>query len=304
MAGTLSESTYPATFTGISLSDLARDGRQPGVYVSLYRPNGVIDNADPLPYYVSIYNGTGVSFDPWHLTFSFDGVIEHAWNATVEHDGTTVHVTPEPWNRVLRQGQLRHFGFVGSSNDGARPRPEEGSYVLRGTEIDLPPLSATSGHDECELEVTFVVQAEGRWWESQSWSAFGEFYVRNLGDEPADWALKWDGFGSGRRTVRLYDRLVDGEIYVASSALEGPIEPGGTRSFGTWGPFIGPPTDVVACPRDVVFEYNPVREAFEAAYAALSAEDKRRLECGRLVWNGTSFGPPSPLLGAPRRPCE
>lgn len=291
---------------GRSLTSLVSE---PGVYVQLYRPHGAIDFSAPLPYHVTVYNLSGADFDPWQLSFAYDGAIDLAWNASVTRDGERFVVTPEPWNGVLRHGEVRQFGFVGRSNNRARPDPDAASYLLHGAAVDPQPADFAAGHEECRLEVDFVVQAEGQWWSSEPRSYFGEFYLRNVGDEPAEWALQWSldrrgASGPGTRAMANAVRLVGGEYYLRSTEAEGPIEPGGTRSFAMWGSYSAQPYDLVPCPQEVQVAPDPAALRYQELYEALSAEEKRAVECGNLVWNGWSFSIPSQLSGRRRSLCE
>jgi len=283
---------------------------EPGLYVDLYRPHGAIDFTAPLPFHFTLLNTSEVSYDPWEFSFEFDGTIDHTWNATITQEGGRYVVRPDDWNAELRSGQTRQFGFVGRSNDRYRPGPDARSYrlgaVARGAG-EAPEVTA-SGPSECELEVEFVVYADGQWWDSEPHSFFGEFYLRNVGTLPAQWALQWSmdhrgASGPGTRSVGNWARLTSGEYYLRATDFEGPIEPGGTRSFAIWGQYPRQPYDLLPCPQDVRIATDPAVEAHQRAYDALTDEEKRAVACGSLVWNGTSFTVRSPLSGmAP--PCR
>lgn len=295
---------------GASLSSgrMAQYVGEPGLYVDLYRPHGALDFLAPLPFHYTLLNTSDTSFDPWEFSFEFDGAIDHAWNATITLEDGRFVVRPDDWNAALPSGQTRQFGFVGRSNDRYRPGPDGHSYLLGGTVVEPRGVVAAISHEECQLEVDFVVHADGQWWNTEPHSYFGEFYLRNIGAQPADWALRWSmdhrgASGPGTRTVGSAQRLVGGDYYLRSSSFEGPIEPGGTRSFAIWGAYSRQPYDLAPCPQGVLVAPDPAAEAYSRAHAALSDEEKRAVACGSLVWNGTSFLVRSPLSGmAP--PCR
>src|SRR5690606_28158345 len=85
---------------------------EPGVYVQLYRPHGVIDFGAALPYHFTILNNNDVAYHSWQLSFAFDGAIDHVWNATIEETSGRYLARSEPWNAALRPGEVRQFGFV------------------------------------------------------------------------------------------------------------------------------------------------------------------------------------------------
>ena len=303
-------SSVPQEVKGASLSarQMPTYVSEPGLYVDLYRPHGAIDFTAPLPYHFTLLNTSGTTLDPWEFSFAFDGAIERAWNATITREGDRFVARPDDWNAELRSGEVRHFGFLGRANDRYRPRPDGHSYRLSGAEVELIADASVTGFEDCNLEIEFVVHADGQWWDSEPHSFFGEFYLRNVGTQPADWALQWSmdhrgPSGPGTRTVGNWKRLVGGEYYLRASSFEGPIEPGGTRSFAIWGAYQRQPYDLVACPSDVQVRPDPAAEAHGMAYDALSEEEKRAVACGSLVWNGTSFTVRSPLSGM-NPPCR
>lgn len=294
--------THAVTVLPLGGRSLPDEANRPGVYVQLYRPHGALDFGAPLPFHYTVLNATTATFDPWELSFEYDGTIDRAWNASITVDGGRYRVRPEPWNAMLKPGEVRQFGFVGRSNNRARPDPFASSYQLQAIESEPPPHVDATGREACQVEVTFVVHADGQWWSTQSHSFFGEFYVRNVGTEPAHWALQWSmdhrgSSGPGTRSVNAWQYLVGGDYYVRSSSHEGPIEPGGTRSFAIWGDFARQPYDLVPCPQDVAIAPDPAAEAYQAAYDALTDEERRAVTCGSLVWNGTTFTIPSQLSG-------
>lgn len=310
--------TLPVRYVHLGSRSLPRSVSEPGVYVQLYRPSGALDYGAPLPYHLTIYNNLDLTLSAWQLSFAFDGAIDHAWNAEIVSQDERYLALPESWNGALAPGAVRQFGFVGRAFDRAKPRPNETSYLLHAELVaaasdETTPPSSTTDHESCQLEVEFVVQLDGQFWAERQHSFFGEFYLRNVGDQPTNWALQWSmdrsrshHNGPGTRSINTWQRLEGGAYYLLGSSHEGPIEPGGTRSIGIWGDYATLPHDLVACPRNVRLAPDPAAEAYRAAFDALDDEEKRAVACGSLVWNGVSFSIPSPLSGmgpaCPRAP--
>lgn len=279
---------------------------EPGVYIGLFSPNGGVGGA--ALYHLLVLNLSGSSIAPWELSLEFDGDVERAWNATVRKAGSRFVFEPENWNSVLRDGEVRDLGFLGTPADS--PRSDPHSYLLHGLVTSFERPAVITSQADCQVEVSFVVHAEGTWWSLDRGFYFGEFYLRNVGEQPADWSLAWstdhgESTGPGTRSQDSWWFLTSGEYYLSAGDREGPIEPGGTRSVAIWGDLGNQPYDPVACPKDAQLAPNPYVEAYERAYAALTDEQRRAVACYRLVWNGTDFVvPPHSYSTEKSRTCE
>src|SRR5690606_30050594 len=78
------DATVPVTNVLLVGRPLPAVVSEPGIYVQLYRPQGVVDFGAALPYHFTIFNNSEVAYDPWQLSFVFDGAVDHVWSAAIE----------------------------------------------------------------------------------------------------------------------------------------------------------------------------------------------------------------------------
>ncbi len=225
--------------------------------------------------------------------FDLGAHITTAWNAGVGRDEEGRYVArPAIWNSTLEPGQARSFGFTGTY-EGAFAQPSNFGMAGRVTVAQpAPPPIAP----DCPLATAVTVKA--------TWSAengghgfLAEVYVTNVGPQPSSWLVALDtparvDAASNAAYLRL---LADEDRYLfAPEAWNAVIEPGSTVSFGITGGHASQDVSaaVIACP-DLQLD-DPYRATYVREWLALSAERRRDVAAGRLVWNGSNFLVPPP----------
>ncbi|MER7460810.1 glycoside hydrolase family 9 protein [Micromonospora sp. NPDC126480] len=82
---------------------------------------------------VTVRNTGTTAVDGWSLKFAFTGAqkVGHGWSAKLTQAGATVTATSERWNAKIKPGGSVTFGFNGTSDAGANPKP--GLFTLNGS---------------------------------------------------------------------------------------------------------------------------------------------------------------------------
>lgn len=230
------------------------------------------------------------------ISFELDAQISTAWNATIRRNETGRYtVRPSSWNSTLEQGQARSIGFQGTYEGELG---DASDFRMAG-KVEVASPAALPVAPGCPLETAFDLKATWRA-ESNSTGFLAEVYVTNVGTEPSSWLVALDTPADVTSAWNAAHHQISSNsekrYLIVPEAWNGLVQPGSTVSFTLMGSYSSEeiPIIVAACP-ELEFE-DPYRAAFVREWLALTPERRRAYAAGRLVWNGSDFLVPSPLL--------
>lgn len=191
---------------------------------------------------VTVRNQTGKWLKHWDLNFNAAFDIKTMWGSTFAEANDTFTITPKLWNRYIRDGHSRTFGFQGVySGDFQEPT----AYVISGIPLVSEDTGAISA--SCEVETEFVPTFS--WGLNNNKKFTAEMLVKNTGTKAVNWQLTFKLDADITAMWHASYKQENGMTIITPDSWNVRIEAGETRSFGFIANYQG---DTIPQPQEVI----------------------------------------------------